>query len=119
VFLWVSSAEHPLVKIIGNSLTVEHHSAISITREVSSTTWSIEVPVVSIFNSGGLIRHDLVMRVVVEALRGEVWQVVGLPIVVFTRPDSLIVLIGVIKVKSVGLVLNREHGVWIEVDNVE
>lgn len=119
MFLWVPSAEHPFVKVISNSLTVEHHSAISITREVSSTTWSIEVPVVSIFNSGGLIRHNLVMRVIVEALRGEVWQVVGLPVVVFARPDSLIVFISVIKVKSVGLVLNRKHGVWVKVDNVE
>jgi len=119
VFLRVSSAEHPLVKVISDCLTEEHHSAVSITREVSSTTWSIEVPMVSIFNSGGLIHLNLVMRVIVEALRGEVWQVVGLPVVEFTRPDGLIVFVGVIKVKSVGFVLNWEHGVRVKVDNVE
>ena len=84
VLLWIAVAEHPFVEVIGCGSAVESSSATHIAWVVACTTWTIEVPVVSIFNRCGLIHLNLEMRMIVKSLWRQVLQVVGLSVVEFS-----------------------------------
>lgn len=56
---------------------------------------------------------------VVETLGRQVFQVVSLSVVILSVPDGLIELVSVVKVESVGFIVDWEHGVGVQVHNVE
>jgi len=56
---------------------------------------------------------------VIEALRAHVRKVVGVEVVVLSGPLGVVKLVGMLQLKGVALVVNREHSNWVEVHHIE